>query len=779
LKLKANFESDSKSEKKDTTPGALEHMTDLITFRFLFKRDEEKKETAVNQFSETSEALLKDMSRIISIQLYCWRLSKEFSYYGQFTVEGITPYVFERYNEANKRLHEVHSKIDITAKNVKSKILSVVKPLTYQYPSEVINTFMNLWITECHRNSVNSSFMLQKQIEILVAMNIPIEMFINYVMKSQLVGSISQYYAKKANMKKGVYIPSYEVSLSESRIFYFVYTYIALAYQNTADIRKEVLAGIWTSALRFVKLFTISKTPSSTIWILEILYLLSVKYIPKELLGDSKFKQDLHDTMSVLFLSCAGVCAKTTQIQFNDSANTTQEKFKMIFPLPPTCYELYKQYTEKQLSKQGNMENSGGSFNSTDNSIEELMFFNIDKDVSNSSLYTRCRLFCFKTLQRIALNLMQNTYAADKNDRIAKRTNEFMASIFPVLENKSTENQPFVECASELLEKLVVGTNAIVVNYLKKPILDIFSGDDFFKCSRKALRHWSRIIDAVMQHDKGDLFIEFLTKAASFSLLFNRDADTKQKIKSFERICFVIYSGDRDRYQGKLMFLLEKMGEVIKNAESSPPSLLILVLFCVRILILRLSSVTLNELFRNIWPHLLTLLIQIFNHKNTNKSPNLVLAALKLIELMSIVGMEEFYGNQWVFLFDYFGLSIESNPNANSDAWEKVDMKSHLRNEVTPFSFMPYIGNCIPQDCRINYKDSHTDKQTSFQKVRRNIIITQSKVDVELEIRSKAIVLCKYLMHINEFRTDVNMESVENVMELDFISLDDFIFLLA
>ena len=54
------------------------------------------------------------------------------------------------------------------------------------------------------------------------------------------------------------------------------------------------------------------------------------------------------------------------------------------------------------------------------------------------------------------------------------------------------------------------------------------------------------------------------------------------------------------------------MGEVIKNADSAHPSLLILVLFCVRILILRLSPSSLNELFRHIWPILLTLLVQTY-----------------------------------------------------------------------------------------------------------------------------------------------------------------------
>jgi len=44
--------------------------------------------------------------------------------------------------------------------------------------------------------------------------------------------------------------------------------------------------------------------------------------------------------------------------------------------------------------------------------------------------------------------------------------------------------------------------------------------------------------------------------------------------------------------------------------------------------------------------------MQIFNKKNTQNYPNLILAALKLIELMTVIQLEEFYINQWVFLFD-------------------------------------------------------------------------------------------------------------------------------
>lgn len=98
---------------------------------------------------------MRDFFKILSIQLYCWRISKEFRQYASFTVEGITSYVFEKFNEANKKLHEVHTKIDANSNNVKSKILSVVKPLTYQYPTEIINTFISLWINECDKSDSN------------------------------------------------------------------------------------------------------------------------------------------------------------------------------------------------------------------------------------------------------------------------------------------------------------------------------------------------------------------------------------------------------------------------------------------------------------------------------------------------------------------------------------------------------------------------------------------------------------------------------------------------
>jgi hypothetical protein len=39
----------------------------------------------------------------------------------------------------------------------------------------------------------------------------------------------------------------------------------------------------------------------------------------------------------------------------------------------------------------------------------------------------------------------------------------------------------------------------------------------------------------------------------------------RQKIKSFERICFVIYSGRIDKYEGKLSTVLLFLNDVMKE----------------------------------------------------------------------------------------------------------------------------------------------------------------------------------------------------------------------
>lgn len=60
-----------------------------------------------------------------------------------------------------------------------------------------------------------------------------------------------------------------------------------------------------------------------------------------------------------------------------------------------------------------------------------------------------------------------------------------------------------------------------------------------------------------------------------------------------------------------------------------------------------------NEIFRSIWPILITIMMGIFSRKKDQRaSLKLILEALKLMELLSIKQIEEFYLYQWIFVYD-------------------------------------------------------------------------------------------------------------------------------
>lgn len=95
------------------------------------------------------------------------------------------------------------------------------------------------------------------------------------------------------------------------------------------------------------------------------------------------------------------------------------------------------------------------------------------------------------------------------------------------------------------------------------------------------------------------------------SIFSSYNLETKKKIKSFERICFILYAGKKDKYNDKAHLLIDKIIDVIKNAEAPQP-VLILIFFCIRISILRTSPERLTKLLANVWQLIMFLLTNIF-----------------------------------------------------------------------------------------------------------------------------------------------------------------------
>jgi hypothetical protein len=153
-------------------------------------------------------------------------------------------------------------------------------------------------------------------------------------------------------------------------------------------------------------------------------------------------------------------------------------------------------------------------------------------------------------------------------------------------------------------------------------------------------------------------------------------------------------------------------------SEAAHPALLILILFCIRILILRLSEISLNQLFIDIWPMILALLMQIFSKQyvkvnlqnEVSRNPNLLLASLKLIEMISLTNLGEFAHHQWIFIYDYFGIKLtipemthelnelySSRPDCNNFFYlVGGTIKVNRVMKTAPFIYKPYLINYTP-----------------------------------------------------------------------------------
>ena len=104
--------------------------------------------------------------------------------------------------------------------------------------------------------------------------------------------------------------------------------------------------------------------------------------------------------------------------------------------------------------------------------------------------------------------------------------------------------------------------------------------------------------------------------------------------------------------------LLEKIKSVLKE-EDVHMNLIILILFSLRILILRLRKETLNGIFKSMWPFILFLMEKLISQKKwQQKSPNneVALAAFKLLEIISCLDIDEFNLHKWAFVFEFYGV---------------------------------------------------------------------------------------------------------------------------
>jgi hypothetical protein len=129
-----------------------------------------------------------------------------------------------------------------------------------------------------------------------------------------------------------------------------------------------------------------------------------------------------------------------------------------------------------------------------------------------------------------------------------------------------------------------------------------------------------------------------------------------------------------------------------------------------------------------------------------------VLACLKLLELMSLLNTEEFQLHQWVFFYDLFDIEFDVEEGS----------KASMFSPVVPASILPNLtAKYRPVSAELEIRNEHR---------KRSLIFTQQTVDNKTELEQRLRSLLGVLLISCTERSEVDLVSVETVLEEDLLS---------
>jgi len=214
--------------------------------------------------------------------------------------------------------------------------------------------------------------------------------------------------------------------------------------------------------------------------------------------------------------------------------------------------------------------------------------------------------------------------------------------------------------------------------------------------SQQSLKKWKLILNWLLTFDKNELFMDLINQlSAKGSIISTKAHELTRKYQALKRLGFLILSGPKDHFEDSYNVILAKLMEGIRDAENL--ALVAQYLTLLRVMFLRFGQLNepTKETAKNIqtlWPNILCKLIQIFQDTEAKPGPmaNVILAALRVLEIMSVLNVEDHTLFQWVFVVDSFGWKVITN-----DLIDESEMSSPVAVKKTSEGFIPFCFNIL------------------------------------------------------------------------------------
>lgn len=217
--LKIRTLEEIEKSKKEQDGGFANIMKSVLTLGMAGGANDKDKDGKVifEKYTETCKSLLYDIKQVVELFVNSWQTTPEFI--TEFTSYGIRPYEQKKYNAFNNILMEMIKNAENDKQRVKILIISIIKPLVYEFPNDMMNSFLLLWNRCCstepptkHSDFCQNEFM-KKMMEMITILNIPNELFLESFYQSFISEIIQNFYKQKnPKEKKNMLYLNYEIA---------------------------------------------------------------------------------------------------------------------------------------------------------------------------------------------------------------------------------------------------------------------------------------------------------------------------------------------------------------------------------------------------------------------------------------------------------------------------------------------------------------------------------------------------------------------------------------
>ena len=717
---------------------------------------------------------------------------------------GILP--LKEMSSWNKISEEEISKAqqEINKQPIKLVVREIAFNLFITNPTEFIENIIKLW---CCKNDPNNegniiNACIDKQyklsiIEFLISLEIPLNIIL------YCIGKIIQKNIKNRNniyKKHSVYkiiSTPYDLSIYESKIFHFLYSYILLNPSNSSNDKFHELTEVWREMINILNTVMYdTKIIYTQCWLYEIMELTSEKYK----LSDMAENSEIQKKISNIFYYITNKLIESSINNKLDSKYTRDDK--IVMPYLPHIYSnvieqlynenLFKKETSDTNKKDNEQEEELINNNENDN-INEFIILNNDNN-SNKNIYNQNELkgnvnhfyfnYCFdsklcseysnidpKNLVPVNLHKL-NDYHRKISFIILKENfwkllskifysnstiqRKYLFDIIKYLISLIKQNSTnfFGEFSTDFLVSLMQSCPKDATLCGKSMFMDYFNDPDFFVTKPKMIKNWRKIISSSVKYYPE--ILKDLINNIDSGFLFLKGSD-EEKMKTLRRISFVIYSCEKDTFHNQFDLIRSKAKDFL-SGYSSNVLLESEIFLMMRILFLRFSHLGVMKMIKDLWPIIFMELIMNIENEERNNKVKLVLESLKFIELLSLANIEEFILYQWIFIIDTFDMQNLNYNNKNSLLFNLMQKDNKI--------FHPFAFSLLNLDDLKNVDDKllegkHKSKNELY------IRIKKENID-ELQTAVK-----KYFFAIgdmNSYQVSEDYNQVEDIIEKDFIA---------